>query len=481
MAKVLLHVIFVCLPLIVGCATQHSRLMESAQTHYQTNAYEAALNDAVAALKLKPDYQPAQDLAPTVFKAAVEAREAKIKEIEPSPDKFKWDEIVAQYKGLIKINNLVKNLPPLTHKKTKERITFDTKDYTEQLSIASGEAAEAHYQEGIRFAALSEGDVLESQKKAAKEFGKAEQFVKGYKDSSSRRKKAESAADNMSAEKHYQEGIRLAALSDDVDTQKKAAKEFGKAEGFVKGYKDSRSRYEEAKSAGTKRIAIILENKSGKEKYGAVADMVADQITTNILNNSSAAEFSDLVSRSELERVIQEQQLSMTGLVDDNTAPGVGKLLGVHEIVTGRISYIDYIAPDVKKETFSKESTVQKAYDEEYIDKEGKKRTRTKYKDVLIKAHGTIFSREASAKTTISYKVIQVQSGKILKSGEFTGSSEFKYKWGKCFGDELALSRALLNICKKPEKDPPPEPEMVREVLGKAADNFSSELIDYVR
>ena len=481
MAKVLSPIMFVCLSLIVGCATKHSRLMESAQAHYQANAYEAALNDAVAALKLKPDYQQAQDLAPTFFKAAVEAREDKIKEIESSPDKFKWDEIVAQYKGLIKINNLVKNLPPLTHKKTKERITFDTKDYTEQLSIASEKAAEAHYQEGIRLAALSEGDVLESQKKAAKEFGKAEQFVKGYKDSSSRRKKAESAADNMSAEKHYQEGIRLAASSDDVDTQKKAAKEFKKAEGFVKDYKDSRSRYEEAKSAGTKRIAIILENKSGKEKYGAVADMVADQITTNILDNSSAAEFSDLVSRSELERVIQEQQLSITGMIDANTASGVGKLLGVHEIVTGSISYIDYSAPDVKKETFSKESTVQQSYKEKYIDKEGKERTRTKWKDIPISASGTIFSRKASAKTRISYKIIQVQTAKILKSGEFTGSSEFKYQWGKCSGDERALSRALSNLCKKSEKDPPPEPEMVREVLGEAASNLSSELIAYVR
>ena len=255
MAKVLLHVIFVCLPLIVGCATKYSRLMESAQTHYQANAYEAALNDAVAALKLKPDYQPAQDLAPTVFKAAVLAREGKIKELEPSSEKFKWDAVVAHYNGLIKINNLVNNLPPLTHKKTKERIIFDTKNYTEQLSIASGKAAE----------------------------------------------------------EHYQEGIRLATLSDDIETQKKAAKEFKKAEVFVNDYKDSHSRYEKAKNAAIKRMAIMsFENKSGKEQYGAISDMLTDRISSNILGDNSATEFLGLVSRNELERVIQEQKLGLS-------------------------------------------------------------------------------------------------------------------------------------------------------------------------
>ena len=129
--------------------------------------------------------------------------------------------------------------------------------------------------------------------------------------------------------------------------------------------------------------------------------MVSDQITTNILNNSSAAEFSALVSRSELERVTQEQQLSTTGLIDANTASGVGEILGVHEIVIGSIGYIDYSAPADRKETISQEATIREPYEEKYINKEGKEKTRTKYRDVPVSASVTIFYREASAKTKI--------------------------------------------------------------------------------
>lgn len=425
MANVLLCTLCVCLPLMIGCATKQAKLMESAQKHYQANAYETALNDAVAALKLKPNYQQAQDLAPTVFKAAVEAREGKIKELEPSSEKFKWDAVVAHYNGLIKINNLVKNLPPLTHKKTKERITFDTKDYTEQLGIASEKAAEAH----------------------------------------------------------YQEGIRLAASSDDIETQKKAAKEFKKAEVFVNDYKDSHSRYEKAKSAAIKRMAIMsFENKSGKEQYGAISDMLTDRISSNILGDNSATEFLGLVSRNELERVIQEQKLGLTGLVDEQSAQRVGEILGVDEIVVGSINYIDYNAPPVREERLLREKTVRRSAGKEtYIDKNGKEKTRTKYVNVPIEASVTKFHREAEAKMEVSYKILKVRTAELVKSDTFSGSSKFEHEWGKFSGDKDALSRQDRKLCSKSEEYPPTENEMVRGALKEVANDLSETLIKYAR
>ena len=165
---------------ITGCAGKHGKLMESAQASYRVNDYEAALRDAVMALKHKPDYEKAQNFAPTFFKAAVEARQNKIKNLQASSNKFRWDGLVAEYKGLIEINGLVKSLPPLIHKKTKQRITFETADYSTPLRQASESAAEVHYQEGVRIA--DSGSDVETQKRAAKEFKTAQEFVPGYKD-----------------------------------------------------------------------------------------------------------------------------------------------------------------------------------------------------------------------------------------------------------------------------------------------------------
>ena len=197
-----------------GLCCKHGKLMESAQASYRANDYEAALRDAVMALKHKPDYDKAQNMAPTFFNAAVEVRQNRIRSLEAGSDRFRWDGMVAEYKGLIEINTLVKNLPPLIHKKTKQRITFDTQDYSTPLRQASEKAAEAH----------------------------------------------------------YQEGIRLANSAGDVETQKRAAKEFKMVEEFVPGYKDVRIRYEQSRSAGVKRMAILtFEDKSGKARaYGAL-------------------------------------------------------------------------------------------------------------------------------------------------------------------------------------------------------------------
>ena len=292
---------------LTGCAGKHGKLMESAQLNYQANEYEVALHDAVAALKLKPDYDKAQDFVVTFFNAAVHAREDKIKALEATPGPFKWEVIVAEYKGLIAINNLVNHLPPaaLVHKKTKQRITFDTKDYTNLLNQASEKAAEAY----------------------------------------------------------YQEGMSIAASSDDVDTQKAAAKAFKKAEDFVPGYKDAYIRYEESRRAGVKKMVILpFEDRSNKAYlYGALGETITDQIIDSVLNDESATEFLALVSRAHLARVMQEQGLVLTGIVDERTAANLGGILGVHEMVIGKITQVRYTPPRTKKNTVTQKGTIEVA------------------------------------------------------------------------------------------------------------------------
>ena len=179
----LLTVIFASLYLM-GCAGQAGKLMDSAQASYRANDHEAALRNTVMALKHNPDYEKAQSFVTVYFKAAVQARQNRLKSLETSQAKFRWDDIVAQYKGLIEINSLVNSLPPLIHKKTKQRITFETPDYSVPLRQASEQAAEVHYQEGIRIA--DSGSDVETQKKAAKEFRAAKEFIPGYKDAETR-------------------------------------------------------------------------------------------------------------------------------------------------------------------------------------------------------------------------------------------------------------------------------------------------------
>lgn len=416
------------LPFLTGCATKHGKLMDSAQMNYQANQYEAALRDAVAALKLKPDYDKAQDFVVTFFNGAVKARENKIKSLEATPSQFKWDGIVAEYKGLIEINNLVKNLPPtaLVHKKTKQRITFDTKDYTNQLGEAAHKAAEVH----------------------------------------------------------YQKGISTAASSNDVDTQKAAAKEFKKAEEFVPGYKDAGIRYEESRRAGVKKMAIMpFEDKTDKAHlYGALTETITDQIVASVLDDDSAREFLDLVSRDQLERVMQEQRLGLTGLIDEQTAANLGQVLGVHEIVIGKITDIHHVPERTRSKKIAQTGTISvESGTETYTDSSGKVKTRKKYVDKKVSATVTHYNRESSASIRGSYQILDVQTAVLKGSDSFNEKSEFKAEWGEYSGNKAALNRYYSKLCNVDEQFAPTEDEMVRDLADQLSNQLAEKFKEYAR
>ena len=99
--------------LLIGCAGKAGKLMESAETHYRVNDYEAALRDTVTALRYNPKYIRAQNFVQVYFKAAVKAEQNKLKMLEASSSeltssgKFRCDEIVEAYRSLVRINTLV--------------------------------------------------------------------------------------------------------------------------------------------------------------------------------------------------------------------------------------------------------------------------------------------------------------------------------------------------------------------------------------
>ena len=421
----LLTVIFALLCL-TGCAGKHGKLMESAQTNYRVNDYEAALRDAVMALKHKPDYEKAQNFAPTFFNAAVEVRQNKIKTLEATSDKFRWDGIVAEYKGLIEINTLVKNLPPLIHKKTKQRITIETRDYSTQLRKASENAAEAH----------------------------------------------------------YQKGIRIANESGDVETQKQAAKKFKVVEEFVPGYKDVRTRYEQSKNAGVKRMAILtFEDKSGKARdYGALLETITDNIISNVLDDPAATEFLAIISRDRLEQIMVEQNLSYTGRFDEQTVASIGGVVGVHELVVGQITQIIYKAPNPKHRIWDRQRTIKvKTGTERYVDENGNTKTRSKYSNQKVSARVTHTQVESSVTIIGSYKILDVKTGELKEAPNFTTKHEFAAEWAGYTGDENALKGSDRALTSLEQQDAPLKEEMVLEAANQFASKLAEELKAYAR
>ncbi len=415
--------IFLFCIFIFSCAsmTQYGKLEKTARQCYAIGSYDKAVFESVSSLKLNRDYEKSQILVQDAFKAAVKKHTAQISTLKGSTEKFKWDNIVQEYENLIKINNAVGELPTIRNKKTNEELKFEIIDYSVELADAKNNAAESHYQEGL-----------------------------------------------------------LLAKTKDLDTQKKAAKEFKISCSYVPEYKDAIMLYEKSKKAGLKRIAIIpFEDKSGKEgKYGNLSGLIVDDIVSKVLNDAAATEFLEIITRDQIERVIHEQKFGSSVFVDESSVAEVGKILGVHEILTGQINQVIYTPERTINKTHQAKQRVVTGK-EKYTDKNGKTRTRDVYGDVY--ANVTTYTKTSGAKITGSYKIIDVASAKLKKTESISGEESFQFEWAKFSGDERALDYNERKLASKQEEFAPVEDILVTDAAKRLSRSLGNTLIDYAK
>lgn len=89
-----------------------------------------------------------------------------------------------------------------------------------------------------------------------------------------------------------------------------------------------------AESQLKKRVAVSrFEDRSGGG-YNHLGEGISDMLATALVKSGKFI----VVERQDLEKVLQEQKLGESGLVTEQSAPKVGKLLGVDLLVIGSIS-----------------------------------------------------------------------------------------------------------------------------------------------
>jgi len=396
---------------MISCTyfSEYAKLERSASDAYSRADYDAAVFMLARSLQLSQDYEESQILMADAFLMANRLHTNRISELKNSGDDFRYDGMTREYQSLISLHDAVKYLPPIRHPKSGVLLELEIVDYSNQLNEAKQNAAESHYVAGTT---LSD--------------------------------------------------------SPDLEQQKAAAKQYKKALSFVAGYKDAEDRYQATRKAGVKRIAVFpFEDLSGKFKsFGAVDQYVVDEMVTSVMKDPSATEFLELISRDQLDRVIAEQKLGLSGMVNDETAMEVGALLGVHEILTGKITQIIY-TPVQKVHRDYKESKNIVVKREKYKNSEGKTKTRKIYADVEAKV--TQYTKTTKAVIKGSYKIVDVRTSKVIKSEAFEGKSDFSTEWAVFKGDERALSYKSTKLAKKGESVAPVAGEMVSRAASDLA------------
>lgn len=361
-----------------------------------------AVRYAVQTLREDPGHAEALDFLSRELPGIYDNTYAQAQRAEGAND---WDAAFALYEDIIIMSDAVRSLPPQTHEDTGHMISLRTRDVETEFQNARRQAAEKHYTAGISF----------------EEKGMA----------------------------------------------KDAAKEYARAQEYIVDYKESRQRYEKNRKAAVMRIAVMpFDNLSGKEWYGAIGVVVADRIISEAMQDPKNMEFLEFVTREKIDDLIKELKFEQSEFVDPASAARIGKLLGIHAFVFGKITSVvsDY-PPDIVS-TYREEDEIS----------QGKDKPKKK-----VTATVTAITRRATAKLNASYQIIDVERGTIVKSGNVPHLQAVEIKFGKYRGDKEALSYRSRQLCAIPEGYPPPDDELVNRAAEGASRELAMEIAGYFR
>ena len=173
-------------------------------------------------------------------------------------------------------------------------------------------------------------------------------------------------------------------------------------------------------------------------------------------------EFVNVIDRQQIDQIIEEQKLSQSGLVDPQTSLEIGKLLGVHQIISGEITFLTTSKPTHIKNTqrYTKDVVIDT---EVYTDDEGKEKTRNIYG--VVKAKVTFHSKSVSAQVQASFQVLHSETAEVLHSEIVNGNQQFDYQWATYNGDYRALSKEVKKLTHKSENSTPSKDQMVLDVI----------------
>lgn len=257
--------------------------------------------------------------------------------------------------------------------------------------------------------------LLEDQKygEAETRFDEIRKLDPNYKD-------AKNLGDIAYLEPLYSEGKREM----EIGHFRAAYDQFGKVVARKSDYKNAEELRKKCLNDGIYTIAMLdFENASGSQGL----DAKISAYTLDALSDVKDP-FLRVVDREHMEAIIREQQLQLSGAIDENTAVQVGELVGAQAILTGTI-----LSYDEKKGTLkAKQREGYTSYQERVLNKtDGLYYMQTRYK----RANYTEYYNSNSCSVSFQYKLISLKTGEILKTEIIQKEVNDEVLYGKFDGD----------------------------------------------
>ncbi|MBK9416515.1 MAG: hypothetical protein IPO05_17040 [Flavobacteriales bacterium] len=204
----------------------------------------------------------------------------------------------------------------------------------------------------------------------------------------------------------YLEPLYRAGKADlEAGHYRKAYDELGRVVEKDPGYKDSGVLRQEALTKGQYSIAVLPFTTSTKRTD--VTSRVQAHAMTSLVETKDP--FLKIVDRENIERILEEQRLGLSGVVDEQTAVRVGNLIGAQAVLMGTVM-------DYREEPGTLRRSTKDAYESyrvQQVNKEtGEKYFVTKYKPTRY----TEYYQENKVVMSFSYRLVSLETGEVLAS-----------------------------------------------------------------
>lgn len=242
-----------------------------------------------------------------------------------------------------------------------------------------------------------EGQALldkEDHRAAEQVFAKIVKLEPGYRDASSLQTVA------------YLEPLYRNGKADlEAGRYRKAFSEFDLVVKKDPSYRDASALRQEAINKGQFSIAVLPFTSTNRSN-----DMVARvQAYSMTALTQTRDPFLRIVDRENMDRILEEQRLSLSGVVDEQTAVRVGNLMGAHAVLMGTL--IEYREEPGQLRRSTKDGF--ESYRVQLVNKEtGEKYFETRYKAVRYNE----FYQENKVFMSFSYRLVSLETGEVLVS-----------------------------------------------------------------
>lgn len=231
----------------------------------------------------------------------------------------------------------------------------------------------------------------------------------------------------LAAEEQYQAGFMNEKLNTRL-SWKDAWFNYQKADRFSPGYKDVKSRLEEAKYNAT--LKVIVEKIQVTRKYQITANFFLNQIIENLVRNRPNEFVAFYSPEAAAKEGLKNPDQILRMNFDDFVVGQVNDKESVREASRDSVEVGTVTLSDGKK---------VKAYN-------------------TVKAKLTVNRRELISMGVLDVTVVDLQRNSVVSQKKFPGQYYWFVEWGSFNGDERALTNDELAICSR-KTVPPPGPQ----------------------